>query len=300
MPVSAITEFCTWWIESGPTTSTSSPSASSFETIHFVSWSAAIAESATRPRLTHWRGSARVSPAPARDAGSAPFLFAFAIDAESRPRHRLESFSGDGCAAVDAFSVGAVLDPLQGGVDRAEQPLVVLFERVADLALDRLRGRVRQVLVSAARNELPALILQRAGVLLVEVREGSRYRLPLLDEQVAEVLDVDRAHRESLRAASDAAIPLTSTTLSREPCPATSLTSSGGIRSVSASRATAASFARPHSGGAATRTFQASPCRPTTPGLFDPGTTRSRNRVAPPATPGFEAAAASSGISSAP
>ena len=49
--------------------------------------------------------------------------------------------------------------------------------------------------------------------------------------------------------------------------------------SESASSATTEAFARPRSGAAVTRTFQASPWRPTTPRRFAPGETRIRTRV---------------------
>ena len=70
----------------------------------------------------------------------------------------------------------------------------------------------------------------------------------------------------SRRSASSGAMPARLTTLSRAPWPETIATSRCGSSSVSASSRTTASFARPSSGGAATRTFQASPWRPTIAG----------------------------------
>src|ERR1043166_1428242 len=49
----AIPEFWTWWIENGPSTCSDSSSASWLETIHLVSWSAAIAARTTAPSPTH-------------------------------------------------------------------------------------------------------------------------------------------------------------------------------------------------------------------------------------------------------
>src|SRR5581483_9193564 len=61
--------------------------------------------------------------------------------------------------------------------------------------------------------------------------------------------------------------------------PATSVSPAAGRRSRSASSFSTASLARPRSGGAATRTFQASPRRPTSSVLRAPGETRTRIRV---------------------
>src|SRR5438552_848471 len=54
-----------------------------------------------------------------------------------------------------------------------------------------------------------------------------------------------------------------------------------GTASVSATSRSTASFARPPSGGAVTRTFQPSPYGPTIPARPAPGLTRSRSRVHP-------------------
>src|SRR5215203_5009830 len=69
----AIPEFWTWWIESGPTTSTASPRESVEETIAFVTWSGATAAAATAARATHWRGPAP-SERPAPHCGTTPFV----------------------------------------------------------------------------------------------------------------------------------------------------------------------------------------------------------------------------------
>src|SRR5262249_46832185 len=89
----------------------------------------------------------------------------------------------------------------------------------------------------------------------------------------------------SSRSASSGSIPSSSTTLSREPCPATRRTSVRASVSVSASSVTTASLARPRSGASATRIFHASPWRPTIPGRLAPGATRSLRRVVVATTP---------------
>src|SRR5919204_578352 len=55
---------------------------------------------------------------------------ASAVDAERRPRPRLEPRLGDRPAAVRADAVRAVLDSLQRGLDVEEDLLGVLLERV--------------------------------------------------------------------------------------------------------------------------------------------------------------------------
>src|SRR3712207_7356257 len=47
-------------------------------------------------------------------------------------------------------------------VDRCQQPLVMLLERVVDLTVERLRRRICQVLVGARRHELTGLVLEGA------------------------------------------------------------------------------------------------------------------------------------------
>ena len=49
----AMPEFCTWWIQNGPTTWTPSSSASRLVTRYFVSWSAAIAANAIAASAAH-------------------------------------------------------------------------------------------------------------------------------------------------------------------------------------------------------------------------------------------------------
>src|SRR3712207_5808575 len=88
-------------------------------------------------------------------------FFPLAIDAKRRPGHRLETLLGDLGTAVDAFAVRSVVDPGERRVDLAEEPLVVLLQRVVDLAVDRLRRRVGGVLVGAARDELSRLVRER-------------------------------------------------------------------------------------------------------------------------------------------
>src|SRR5581483_683826 len=105
-----------------------------------------------------------------------------------------------------------------------------------------------------------------APVVAVEVVDRGDDAAALLLEPRAEALAVDAhlAASASRRSASSAATPSIATSLSRPPWPATIATDSRGSASAPASRPTTASFARPPSGRDETRTFQASPWRPTT------------------------------------
>src|SRR4051794_14087000 len=145
-------------------------------------------------------------------------------------------------------------------------------------------------MVVARPGALLALVVEGAGMLLGERRERMLDPLPLVEERLAEVLGVD-AHRLSFlpraspvaevrrRSISAGPIPVSSTTFSRAPWPETSVRAVRGSASVSASNRRTASLARPRSGASVTRTFQASPCRPTTAVRPAPGLTRRRSRV---------------------
>src|SRR5215475_970404 len=114
---------------------------------------------------------------------------------------------------------------------------------------------------------------------------------PLVEKRVAEVLGVDARHRLSFRPRPEPAtearrrsisagpIPVSSTIFSRPPWPETRVTAVRGSASVSASRRSTASLARPRSGASVTRIFHASPCLPTSAVRPAPGLTRSRSRV---------------------
>jgi hypothetical protein len=51
------------------------------------------------------------------------------------------------------------------------------------------------MLVGAARDELAGLVLERAGVLLVQMLDRGDDALALLGQQLAEAFGVDRARR---------------------------------------------------------------------------------------------------------
>ena len=74
-------------------------------------------------------------------------------------------------------------------------------------------------------------------------------------------------------------MPVSSTILFREEPPETSVTLARGTRERLGEELEDGVVRLPRSGAAATRTFQESPCRPTTPGADAPGATRSRNLV---------------------
>src|SRR5207244_4332087 len=160
----------------------------------------------------------------------------------------------------------------------------ILFERVVELTLECLRGGIREMVV--VDGVLAGLVGDGARVLLVEVLDRRDDTAAFFEEGLAKATRVDARHRRSFPAAEDrrrsiwdGPMPASSTILSRPPCPETSVTASRGTDNVSASSRTTASLARPPSGGAATRTFHASPCRPMIPAREAPGATRSRTRV---------------------
>src|SRR5205814_3298918 len=168
--------------------------------------------------------------------------------------------------------------------------LGVLPERVVDLAAECRRRGVPHVVVGS-RRDLLHLVVERPGMALAEARDR-RLHAPTLCEQLdPKTLRVDAHQRLSflIRAVAEAdasrpsatagASPASSTILSRALWPETSVSESRGTPSVSASRRRTASFARPPSGAAVTRSFQPSPYRPTIAARPAPGLTRKRRRV---------------------
>src|SRR3954467_1522233 len=147
---------------------------------------------ATRTRSEAGRRSrnrrGRRAPAPARST----FSLALAVDAERRVGPGLESLDGNLFATVRADPVRAVLDPLQRCIDLRKHMLRVLLERVVELAVVRLRCRIGEVVVE--RRLLPRLVREGAGVILLEVLDRGGDALALLEEELAEVVDVERAH----------------------------------------------------------------------------------------------------------
>src|SRR5512132_1140209 len=94
--------------------------------------------------------------------GSTSLFLALAVDALGRPGHRLEPLRGDRLAAVGADAVGAVVDALQGRVDRVEHPLLVVLD------------------------------VEQALVVLLQVLERVLGPLALLEQPLAEVFEVER------------------------------------------------------------------------------------------------------------
>src|SRR5207244_3642222 len=149
------------------------------------------------------------------------------------------------------------------------------------LAVEGGGRRLAEVVVGVA-DDLLGLVLERARRLLVEVADRVEDALPLLTQDLLEARGVDGAHADapvSLRSTSAASMPSSSTTFSRAVWPETSETLRRGTSTVSARSRTTASFARPLSAGAVTRSFQTSPIRPATPPRRAPGDTRTRTRV---------------------
>src|SRR5919202_155986 len=204
--------------------------------------------------------------------------------AKRRPRQVLQPVGLDCVAAGRAGAVRARVQALERAIDLAENVAGVLLERVVDLAVDGLRGGVGGMIIGAAGDEVTGFVLERTGVLLVQIRDRVEDVLPLFLEAFAEAVGIDlRAHLPALasrRSTSAGSIPASSTIFSRPDRPETSETLDRGSSRRSATRDRTASFALPCSGGAATRTFQPPPCRTIAPRpVREPGATRRRRRV---------------------
>ena len=102
-----------------------------------------------RARRSRNRRERRIAREQAR---STALCLSRVVDAERRPGIRLEPLRRDLLAAARARPVRAVLDALQRGVDLRQHLLRVLPERVVDLAVERCRGAVADVVVAAVRK----------------------------------------------------------------------------------------------------------------------------------------------------
>src|SRR5207244_2775697 len=191
-------------------------------------------------------------------ARSASLVLSLVLDAEGRPGERFEARGVDRTAAPPAGAVRALDDPLQRHVDRLQRPGRILLERVVELAVERDRGRLGEVVVEPP---LLAFVLEGARILVVEVLDRVDDALPLVEQPLAKDLDVERAHqtRPRRRSAAPASSPRSSTILSRLPWPETGVSERSGTPSVSASKERTSAFARPRSGAPRTRSFHASP-----------------------------------------
>src|SRR5262249_40897141 len=121
---------------------------------------------------------------------------------------------------------------------------------------------VGEMVVAGTLSEVSGDVLDRAGILLLEVRDRGEHLAALFQEAGAEMLGVDlcvHLPRPSRRSTSLESMPASSTILSRPDRPETSVTLRSGRSRCWASSRTTASLALPSSGGAATRTFQPSP-----------------------------------------
>src|SRR6266545_1922028 len=127
-------------------------------------------------------------------ARSRALLLALAVDALRGPGDGAEPVLADLLTAGLARPEGSVLDPLEGRVDRCQNVLRVLLERVVDLPIERDRRRLRHVIVD---RHLLGLVLDRSGVLLLEILDRIEHAAALREELVAKAIGVDR-HGQSL------------------------------------------------------------------------------------------------------
>src|SRR5262249_39400718 len=207
---------------------------------------------------------------PASSTRSPTLDLSLAPDAESRPRTSLEPLLRDLAPATRAGAEGAAVDSLERLLDPREHLFRMPLEGVVDLAVACARGGVAEVVVGVAEHLL-GLVFEGARCLAMEVLDRAFDSSPLVEQGCAEALGVHgppfpsaAASNRSTRRGSS---PSSNTTFSRDACPDTSASRPRGTSSVSASSRSTASFARPFSGGSATRTFHASPCRPALPGF---------------------------------
>src|SRR5262249_50127710 len=113
-------------------------------------------------------------------------------------------------------------------------------------------------MVVRVAQHLLGLVLERAGRLAVEILDRAFDARALVEQRRAETLGVQRqpffSALVSRRSACAGPRPSSATTLSRDAWPATSERFARGTSSASARSVSTASFARPSSGGSATRT----------------------------------------------
>src|SRR5262249_12333333 len=129
----------------------------------------------------------RRSGRPSESARSTLLLAALVVDAEHRPRPRLETLVADRLPAPHAVSVAAVLDPRKGAVDRLQDRRSVVLEAVVHLPVERDRRDVAGMVV--VRADL-LLVRQRPRVLAVQVLDRVDDPLALLEQQTPEMVAV--------------------------------------------------------------------------------------------------------------
>ena len=165
-------------------------------------------------------------------------------------------------------------------VDLGDHVVGVLAERLIELEVDEVGGVVGEVLVAGGGVDLPhALVVggEVAGCAHDVLAEAEQLRPALGEIDRHDVPFWADARRCS---ASSRVSPTISTTLSRETAPLDDAhVRPAESRATSRAGSTTDAFARPRSGGAATRSFQASPWRPTTAERPAPGETRRFRRM---------------------
>ena len=190
----AIPGLFTCRIQKGPTTWTDSPRPSCVTTICFVSWSAASAESATAASPSQWNGPA-VSERSTMEIGTRPSVAEPTRTSISRGDGLTNPSLRGACSRYTYSRTGSRrvgprrsvcrsarmsrrsrFDPPQRLVDRGQHVPGVLLERVVDLAIERGRRRVGEMVVVVGL--LLGLFLQRA--FHVEVLDRGRNELALV------------------------------------------------------------------------------------------------------------------------
>ena len=304
-------EFWTWWIQNGPTTCTPSPSSRCDATIvlrQLVGDDRRERDRRERqPLRPRRRERARRATRPASARPSTSRRGRRAAREQARSALRLGARACSRCRAspTDAPRAARRAISLPQLVHVPYVPSSIRFsaasisrstcsefslERVVDLAVERRRWRSRRG--GCRSSPRPPRPRPRASR---DARRAGRDRaldpLALVEQRVAEVFGVDARQRLSFlprsspmpRRGAARSAPARSPS-ARRSCPGRrgpkrASAPCAGSASASASSRRTASFARPRSGASVTRTFQASPCRPTIAARPAPGLTRRRSRV---------------------
>ena len=291
-------EFWTWWIESGPATCTESSSGSVRVTTCFVTWSATTAASATAARPAHCHGPA-ASDRSATETGASPFVEDPTRTSFNRPGagrrcrgaptgSRASRSSPIGLPQTSQDAVRAVVDPPQRGVDLdsvccapSSSPSSSSRSNVAVAVSPRWLSVPPLPTSPSSSSMVPGFSSWRNSTAF-ERRACSSSR-SVRNSLVSMAVTQDPLRRCS-RARAAARSRRGRCRQARRSCPARRARKRSRRRAAPgrACRRAARPQRRsrwPFSGAAATRTFQAPPCRPTTPARAAPGETRSLRRV---------------------
>ena len=296
-------EFCTWWSENGPSDVhlvavaelawRRSPSSPGRPRPRRPRRPRGRATATGRPRASARRrrsGAARASRsrrgrrAGARDraARSSSLLSPLVVDAQGRPRYRAQALLADRLAAD-----GAACRSVPSSI-RASAASICSSCRAAPSSRPSSSSR-SNVSVATSPGWLSASdsscvsSSSEPPCSCCRFSSACREPLALVEQALLELSRVDRAHSGVLSGAvarrgaapSPPGRSRPRHELVPEPWPETTVDAAPRDGQRLREQPQTAAFARPSSGGAATRTFQPAPCRPTSSVRRAPGATRS-------------------------